>query len=133
MWRVDRIRQRTEGTAVQLRRAHMNLAALRDYLKGISTGDMGEALSVLLGDDAKGFSANVVSRLKAQWSDEHVAWSRRDMSVNTHSTFLSYRHRIFPTPYCRHSTDSFSAGRTSPAFSLSFRRYEFPRMFNVME
>jgi transposase-like protein len=50
------------------------------YLKGISTGDMGEALSVLLGDDAKGLSANVVSRLKAQWADEHVAWSRRDMS-----------------------------------------------------
>ena len=50
------------------------------YLKGISTGDMGEALSVLLVDDAKGLSANVVSRLKAQWADEHVAWSRRDMS-----------------------------------------------------
>jgi putative transposase len=27
------------------------------YLKGISTGDMGEALSVLLGDDAKGLPA----------------------------------------------------------------------------
>ncbi|MFC7632990.1 IS256 family transposase [Paraburkholderia humisilvae] len=50
------------------------------YLKGISTGDMGEALSVLPGDDARGLSANVVSRLKAQWADEHVAWSRRDMS-----------------------------------------------------
>jgi putative transposase len=37
-------------------------------------------LSVLLGDDAKGLSANVVSRLKAQWANEHVAWSRRDMS-----------------------------------------------------
>ncbi|MGF6931238.1 transposase-like protein [Paraburkholderia sp. UCT70] len=47
------------------------------YLKGISTGDMSEALSVLLGDDAKGLSANVVSRLKAQWADEHASWSRR--------------------------------------------------------
>src|ERR1700757_4335679 len=37
------------------------------YLKGISTGDMGEALRVLLGEDAKGLWANVVSRLKAQW------------------------------------------------------------------
>lgn len=36
------------------------------YLKGISPGDMGEALSVLLGEDAKGLSANEVSRLKAQ-------------------------------------------------------------------
>ncbi|GAB6852892.1 hypothetical protein JCM10599A_66960 [Paraburkholderia kururiensis] len=50
------------------------------YLEGISTGDMSEALSVLLGDDAKGLSANVVSRLKAKWADEQVAWSRRDMS-----------------------------------------------------
>ena len=50
------------------------------YLKGISTGDMSEALSVLLGEDAKGLSANVVSRLKAQWADEHASWSRRDLS-----------------------------------------------------
>ena len=45
------------------------------YLKGISTGDMGEALSVLLGDDAKGLSANVVSRLKAQWASGR-RWKR---------------------------------------------------------
>jgi transposase-like protein len=31
------------------------------YLKGISTGDMGEALRVLLGEDARNLSANVVS------------------------------------------------------------------------
>ena len=48
------------------------------YLKGISTGDMSEALSVLLGGDAKGLSANVVSRLKAQWAEEHANWSRRE-------------------------------------------------------
>lgn len=51
------------------------------YLKGISTGDMGDALSVLLGDEAKGLSANVVSRLKAQWSDEWRQWDRRDLST----------------------------------------------------
>ena len=50
------------------------------YLKGISTGDMGEALRVLLGEDARGLSANVVSRLKDQWAKEHEAWSRRDLS-----------------------------------------------------
>jgi len=50
------------------------------YLKGISTGDMSEALGVLLGEDAKGLSANVVSRLKAQWADEQVQWGKRDMS-----------------------------------------------------
>jgi transposase-like protein len=52
------------------------------YLKGISSGDMSEALRVLLGEDARGLSANVVSRLKAQWADEHVRWSRRDLSAS---------------------------------------------------
>ncbi len=34
------------------------------YLKGISTGDMREALAVLVGKEAKGLSPNEVSRLK---------------------------------------------------------------------
>jgi transposase-like protein len=50
------------------------------YLKGISTGDMGEALKVLVGEDAQGLSPNVVSRLKAKWADEHARWNRRDLS-----------------------------------------------------
>jgi putative transposase len=50
------------------------------YLRGISTGDMQEALSVLLGFDAKGLSPAVVSRLKAQWADDYQVWSRRDLS-----------------------------------------------------
>lgn len=50
------------------------------YLKGISTGDMSEALSVLLGEEAKGLSSNVVSRLKAQWSEQWQQWDRRDLS-----------------------------------------------------
>ena len=33
------------------------------YLKGASTGEMGEALKVLVGHDAQGFSASTVSRL----------------------------------------------------------------------
>lgn len=51
------------------------------YLKGISTGDMSEALKVLVGDDAKGLSPNVVSRLKAQWAAEHARWNQRDLST----------------------------------------------------
>jgi transposase-like protein len=50
------------------------------YLKGVSTGDMGEALKVLVGDEAKGLSPAVVSRLKAQWSEEWKTWNRRDLS-----------------------------------------------------
>lgn len=51
------------------------------YLKGISTGDMREALTVLVGDQAKGLSGNVVSRLKAEWATEYGAWMKRDMTA----------------------------------------------------
>lgn len=50
------------------------------YLKGISTGEFPEALQSLLGEDAKGFSPNVVVRLKERWSQEYEEWSRRDLS-----------------------------------------------------
>lgn len=50
------------------------------YLRGVSSGDFQEALSALVGDQAKGLSANTVSRLKARWQDEHKAWQRRDLS-----------------------------------------------------
>lgn len=52
------------------------------YLKGISTGDMREALMVLLGDEAKGLSPNVVSRLKSEWATEYSGWMKRDFSVS---------------------------------------------------
>jgi len=49
------------------------------YLKGISTGDFQEALQSLLGEDAKGVSANVVVRLKETWGREYDTWNRRDL------------------------------------------------------
>jgi len=52
------------------------------YLKGISTGDMREALMVLLGDEAKGLSPNVVSRLKSEWATEYAGWMKRDLSAS---------------------------------------------------
>ena len=50
------------------------------YLKGVSTGDFAEALQSLLGENAKGLSANVVVRLKEQWGGEYDEWNRRDLS-----------------------------------------------------
>ena len=44
------------------------------YLKGISTGEMGEALEVLVGPEAKGLSASTVSRLKQVWAEEYSSW-----------------------------------------------------------
>lgn len=51
------------------------------YLKGVSTGDMREALAVLVGESARGLSPNVVSRLKAAWAGEYAAWMRRDLKA----------------------------------------------------
>ncbi len=44
------------------------------YLKGISSGEMGEALKVLVDPDAKGLSASTVSRLKQVWAQEYRSW-----------------------------------------------------------
>ncbi len=46
------------------------------YLKGISSGEMGEALKVLVGPDAQGLSASTVSRLKQVWADEYRQWNQ---------------------------------------------------------
>ncbi|MEL6107651.1 MAG: IS256 family transposase [Planctomycetota bacterium] len=51
------------------------------YLKGISTSDFGEALQALVGERARGLSANVVVRLKEQWCDEYDQWNKRDLST----------------------------------------------------
>ncbi len=48
------------------------------YLKGISSNDFVDALTLLVGDDAKNLSPGVISRLKAAWEDEYKAWHRRD-------------------------------------------------------
>jgi len=50
------------------------------YLRGVSTGDFQDALQALVGESAKGMSANTVSRLKARWLQEHSQWRRRDLS-----------------------------------------------------
>ena len=50
------------------------------YLRGISTGQMQPALESLLGEDAKGLSANTVSRLKQQWEQDYDVWRQRDLS-----------------------------------------------------
>ena len=44
------------------------------YLKGVSTGEMSEALAVLVGSEAKGLSASTVSRLKQVWAEEYSRW-----------------------------------------------------------
>jgi len=44
------------------------------YLKGVSSGEMGEALKVLVGPDATGLSASTVSRLKQVWAQEYRSW-----------------------------------------------------------
>ena len=49
------------------------------YLKGISTGDMAEALEALVGPEAKGLSAKTVERLKNTWANEFKDWNTRSL------------------------------------------------------
>ncbi len=51
------------------------------YLKGVSTGDLGDALAALLGKDASGLSATTIGRLKDVWQDDHAQWQKRDLSA----------------------------------------------------
>jgi putative transposase len=44
------------------------------YLKGVSTGEMAEALKVLVGPEAQGLSASTVARLKQKWSEDYKSW-----------------------------------------------------------
>lgn len=57
------------------------------YLKGVSTGAFEEALTALLGKDASGLSASTISRLKEAWLEEHVRWSKRDLSAQRYVYF----------------------------------------------
>jgi len=50
------------------------------YLKGVSTGDFGEALQALVGPDCPGLSASTVVRLKQTWEADYREWSQRDLS-----------------------------------------------------
>jgi len=49
------------------------------YLRGLSTGDFEEAIPVLLGADAAGFSATTITRLLRVWQDEHTGWRKRSL------------------------------------------------------
>lgn len=52
------------------------------YLKGISSGEMNEALKYLVGPDAEGLSASTIGCLKQCWADEYQAWSKRSLSAD---------------------------------------------------
>jgi putative transposase len=57
------------------------------YLKGVSSGDMSEALASILGPGAAGLSATNVVRLKAQWEQDYEAWKRRDFELKRYVYF----------------------------------------------
>jgi putative transposase len=85
---VPKVRDRT-GSGVKFnsalvppyvrRSARVSAALPWLYLKGVSSGDLGEALEVLVGEAAKGLSPAALGRLKAQWSEEYQGWSRRSL------------------------------------------------------
>ena len=88
-----RVRDRGTGAAARIRftsavlpaylRRTRNVEELLPwlYLKGISTGQFEDALTVLLGPDAPGLSAATIRRLVSTWQDEHQRWQERDLSA----------------------------------------------------
>ncbi|MGH8239541.1 MAG: IS256 family transposase [Steroidobacteraceae bacterium] len=89
--RVPKVRSRTEEAVVfrsslvppYVRKAKSIEAALPWlYLRGISTGQMQEALRVLVGEEAHGLSAPVVSRLKMKWQEDYRRWSERRLDAD---------------------------------------------------
>jgi hypothetical protein len=44
-------------------------------------------LVALLGKDAGGLSASTIGSLKDAWSDEHLRWSRRDLTAKRYVYF----------------------------------------------
>ena len=57
------------------------------YLKGISTGDMSEALASILGPGAAGLSATNIVRLKSMWEQDYDSWRRRDFELKRYVYF----------------------------------------------
>ncbi len=89
--RVPKVRSRTAEAVVfrsnlvppYVRKAKSIEAALPWlYLRGVSTGEMADALSVLVGAEARGLSAPVVSRLKLKWQAEHRRWCERRLDAD---------------------------------------------------
>ena len=81
--KVPKIRSR-DGTPVTFRSAlvppyvrktrSLEAALPWLYLKGISSGEMHNALELLVGPEAKGLSASTISRLKQSWASEYDTW-----------------------------------------------------------
>lgn len=53
-------------------------------LKGVSAGNLTEALQALLGPDALGLSATIVTRTRTGWEAEYDAWSERSLEGKRH-------------------------------------------------
>ena len=71
----------------------LEAALPRLYLKGISTGEMKEALKVLVGTNATGLSPAVVSRLKQTWAKEYMAW--RDEPLDKDRWVYMWADRVY--------------------------------------
>jgi transposase-like protein len=86
--KVPRVRDRS-GTGIQFHSALLppymrrskRLEALLPWLdlKGVSTGDVSEALQALLGPEAPGLSPATISRLKQSWQEELTQWQGRSL------------------------------------------------------
>ena len=74
-------------------------------LEGISSGEMGAALKVHLGSEAKSLSANTVSRFKGEWAKEYDGletqiWLMNQSSISGLTVFTTaFGERIRSSAY----------------------------------
>jgi hypothetical protein len=57
------------------------------YLKGVSSGDMSEALASILGPGPAGLSATNIVRLRALWEQDYQTWNARDFELKRYVYF----------------------------------------------
>ena len=129
--RQPRVRDRGDGairfTSAILPRYLRRAKSLEDllpwlYLKGISTGDFGEALAALLGSSAPGLSASTITRLKEVWGVEAERWQRRDLTAKRYVYF--WVDGIYFSARCKRRTASSLKARSN-------RRPLFPFCFDI--
>ena len=94
--RIPKVRSK-DGEALTFRSALVppyvrKTRSLEAHYLGVSTGEMGEALKVLVGHDAQGLSASTVSRLKSEWANEYQHWREKPLDEDRWVLYMSIRH-----------------------------------------
>ena len=92
------------------------------YLRGLSMGDVQEALGALLGKEAPNLSPSVIARLRGEWETDDARWQKRDLSARRYvyvwADGVYLQARMEPQAECMLRLDRGHAGRQEGAARL---------------